>query len=98
MTPVTVTLNEVATVNAGNGVPESVNNNVTCTGPPFCSANGVTVTKQFGAVPVITTPDTGITAVFDEETVMFAEVQATVESTSSIVNGRAAVAVSSLIV
>ena len=76
----------------------SVTVNEICVGPPFIFPNGVTVTKQFGYEPVITTPETGMIAVFEDETVTFAEEHAIVESRSPIVNGNAAVGVSSLIV
>ena len=59
--------------------------------------NGVTVTVQFGAVPATTIPDTGIIAVFEEETVI-PVVQLNVESISVIVNANAEVELSSLIV
>ena len=59
--------------------------------------NGVTVTVQFGAVPATTIPETGMIAVFEDETVI-PVVQLTVESISEIVKANAEVELSSLIV
>ena len=96
-TAVTVTWKVVLAVKFGAGVPASVMIKEIVTGPPFRSARGVTVTVHAGATPPITTPETGITAVFEEETVIEV-LQATVESVSPIVNGIAAVEESSVIV
>lgn len=92
-----MTLNVDCTTKFGAGVPASTNVNVICTGPPLCPAAGVNVTVQFGAVPPNTTFAVGITVVSEDEAVTEVE-QFNVESTSEIVNAKAAVATSSFTV
>ena len=66
------------------------------TGPPEIFANGVTVTVQVGATPPITIPAFATKELSEEVPATFAHV--IVLSESEMVNGIAAVEVSSLIV
>ena len=83
----------------GTGVPLSVTVNVMVTGPPLALAVGVTVTKQFGEVPLMTTLALGMIDVFEEVPATFpAQVIAPMVSLSSIVKASEPVLESSLIV
>ena len=83
LTALTVNVNVVLAVSAGNGVPESVNVKVIFD-VPLAYAVGVSVAVQFGAVPLNTIFPTGTKTEF-EVVALIEVVQLSVESTSVIV-------------